>query len=440
MARQNVAAINTNRTHEGGTAAPFQSPQAALERAVTNCLLFEQTFYEGAGSIASRIAVLSAECPPEFVAALAIRTRQDLGLRHVSLWLARCLAKNTRGKIVAETIDAVIQRADELAEFLTLYWRDGRTPLSAQVKKGLARAFRKFNAYSLAKYNRDDAIKLRDVLFLVHAKPKDAEQEATWKALVGGTLPPPDTWEVALSTGTDKRETWERLLREGKLGALALLRNLRNMDSVGVDRSLVMSALVGMKPKGVLPFQFVSAARYAPQFIRGIEKAMLAALSGIDGLPGRTALVIDVSGSMDYRLSGRGEMVRLDAASALAILLSEGGDLRVWTFSQALVEIPAYRGFALVDAVSKSQPHRGTYLAGAIDTLSGAMKDFDRMIVVTDEQSHDGLAPCPVERGYLINVAPYQPGLDTSQGWTRINGFSERVVEWIGNYESATDR
>ena len=50
-----------------------------------------------------------------------------------------------------------------------------------------------------------------------------------WKRLIAGELAVPDTWEVALSSGANKREAWERLLREQKLGALALLRNLRNM-------------------------------------------------------------------------------------------------------------------------------------------------------------------------------------------------------------------
>ena len=74
-------------------------------------------------------------------------------------------------------------------------------------------------------------MKLRDVLFLCHAKPKDEAQDATWKQLIGGTLPTPDTWEVALSSGADKKATWERLIAEKKLGALALLRNLRKIKA-----------------------------------------------------------------------------------------------------------------------------------------------------------------------------------------------------------------
>ena len=67
-------------------------------------------------------------------------------------------------------------------------------------------------------------VERRDVLFLCHAKLKDAEQAAVWKKLVENTLEPPDTWEVALSAGKDKRENFQRLLREGELGGMAVLR------------------------------------------------------------------------------------------------------------------------------------------------------------------------------------------------------------------------
>jgi 60 kDa SS-A/Ro ribonucleoprotein len=144
------------------------------------------------------------------------------------------------------------------------YWKEKKQPLSSGAKRGLARAFTKFDAYQLEKYKRDSVVKLRDLLFLCHGKPKDVEQAAVWKKLVENTLEPSDTWEVALSTGKDKRENFERLLREGKLGGMAVLRNLRLMLAAGVEPKLIRERL----DKGVaraLPFRFVTAARYAPK-------------------------------------------------------------------------------------------------------------------------------------------------------------------------------
>ena len=96
-------------------------------------------------------------------------------LRHAPLFLVREMARHaTHRGLVAETLSRVIQRADELAEFVAIYWAGGKQPLSAQVKKGLASAFCKFDEYALAKYDRAGVVRLRDVLFLSHAKPVDA--------------------------------------------------------------------------------------------------------------------------------------------------------------------------------------------------------------------------------------------------------------------------
>ena len=212
------------RTHEGAVAQRV-SAKAKLRRTVPTCLLWEDTFYEKGNDIATRIAELVAKSKPEEVAALAREAREQMQIRHAPLFLARELARRKNaGPLVAETLENVIQRADELGEFVALYWKEKKQPLSAGVKRGLARAFTKFDAYQLAKYNRDSVVTLRDVLFLCHAKPKDTEQEAVWKKLVENALESPDTWEVALSAGKDRRENFERLLREEKLGGMAVLR------------------------------------------------------------------------------------------------------------------------------------------------------------------------------------------------------------------------
>ena len=229
-----------DRTHEGAPAFGPLSDEQRLRRSILSCLLWEDEFYEDGETISARITGLAASLDPEIVAKLAIEARAKMNLRHAPLLLLTVLAKTgaKREKLVANTVAEVIQRADELSELVAVYWRNGRRPLSAQLKKGLARAFDKFDAYELAKYDRPGPVRLRDVLFLVHAKPKAAEQAETWRKLAEKELDSPDTWEVGLSAGADKRDTFERLLREGKLGYLALLRNLRNMVEAGVDEAL----------------------------------------------------------------------------------------------------------------------------------------------------------------------------------------------------------
>jgi 60 kDa SS-A/Ro ribonucleoprotein len=426
------------RTHEGAVAQRVDV-KTELRRTILTCLLWEDTFYEKGNDIAKRIAELVTKSKAEDVAALAREARDQMQLRHAPLFLVRELARRKgAGPLVAETLEHVIQRADELGEFVALYWKELKQPLSAGVKRGLAQAFTKFDAYQLGKYNRDAVVTLRDVLFLCHAKPKDAEQEAVWKKLVENTLESPDTWEVALSAGKDKRGTFERHLREGMLGGLAVLRNLRLMLASGVDPKLIRERL----EKGVaraLPFRFVTAARYAPRLEDAIENAMLKGIAGFAKLAGATGLVVDVSGSMDGVLSKKSETTRMDAAAGLAILLREKAEaFSVATFSEQCVELPPRRGFALRDAITNSQAHSGTYLKRALVELyeKPEWRELDRLIVITDEQSRDGILRAWTPKAYVVNVAPYKHGVSYGDGWTHIDGWSERVLDYVAAAEA----
>ncbi len=428
-------------TREGARARRF-TPEMELKRALMNCLLWEDQFYEDGVAIADRIKALVPKVAPAKVAELAIEAREVMKLRHAPLLVIREMARSEKHRgLVADTLARVIQRPDEMTELLAIYWADAlgpmqqrkRQPVSAQVKKGLARALTKFDAYQLAKWDRDGAVRIRDVLFLVHAKPKDAGQAKVWKQFVDGELASPDTWEVSLSAGKNKRETFERLIAERKLGGLALLRNLRLMQNALVPRETIAGAIEAMRTDRLLPYRFITAARYAPDFEPELEAAMLKSVKDHVRLPGRTRLLIDVSGSMFATLSAQSEMTRAEAACGLAILAREICDeVEIFTFSNEVVKVPPRRGFALRDAIINSQPHGGTYLGKAGTEID---RKGDRLIVFTDEQSHDQV-PEPRARGTIVNVASYQHGVGHG-AWTRVNGFSEAVVAWIAASETA---
>jgi hypothetical protein len=269
------------------------------------------------------------------------------------------------------------------------------------------------------------------VLFLVHAKPATDEQAGLWKRLVEGKLATPDTWEVALSSGADKQATFTRLLREGQLGYLALLRNLRNMVEAGVDEELMRSAILARKGAGrVLPFRYIAAARACPSMEPYLDQALLATIGEFPVLSGKTLVLVDVSGSMKDRLSSKSDLTRMDAAGALASILP--GDLRVFSFSNGIVEVAPRRGMAGVDVIQRSQPHGNTYLGQAVEYMNRI--PHDRLIVITDEQSHDRVPHPVATRAYLINVASAKHGVGYGR-WTHLDGFSEAVLRWIIEFE-----
>jgi hypothetical protein len=103
--------------------------------------------------------------------------------------------------------------------------------------------------------------------------------------------------------------------------------------------------------------------------------------------------------------------------------------------------IPPRRGFALGGAIKASQPHQGTYLRRALqllrdDAQATGWSGLDRVIVITDEQSHDGILPAFTKLAYVVNVAPYKHGVSYRDGWTHIDGWSERVIDYVREAEA----
>ena len=58
----------------------------------------------------------------------------------------------------------------------------------------------------------------------------------------------------------------------------------------------------------------------------------------------------------------------------------------------------------------------------------------DRLIVVTDEQSHDTVADPRAGKAYMVNVASARNGVGYGR-WTHIDGFSEAVLGFIREHE-----
>lgn len=457
-------------THEGAKAKHI-TPLQELIRLTMACMLWEDGFYESGKTVADRVKELIHRVSLTEAAGVAIEAREQMKLRHVPLLIVREMARHPRlsPRIVADTLARVIQRPDELTEFLAIYWKDGKCPLSKQVKLGLAQAFAKFNEYQLGKYNRDKTIKLRDVLFLCHSKPTDAPgiwNKQTRAAIVG--LPPksaaikrvmtqtgheegfspgellygkvvydqlttPDTWEVELSAGGAKDQVFARLMAENKLGDLAFLRNLRNMMESQVPTQEIINYGDSRRWGRVLPFRFISAARVVPQMEPHLERWMFKCLEGADKLRGKTQLLIDVSGSMADKLSAKSDLTRLDAAKAMAMLLREiCEDFHCMIFNTGGSVVAPRRGFALADLIGR--PNGGTDIGRAVAWAN--TQGYDRLIVITDEQSRTQVPSPKTQLSYMINVASNRNGVGYGP-WLHIDGFSEAVVDYIQQYEGA---
>lgn len=448
-----------------------------LQRSAINCLLWEDTFYEDGESIADRIKKYMEQVTPEQARSVLKEAKVDNKLRHMPLFLLVNMAKN--GYLTAEDVANTITRVDDMSELLSLYWStDWKDSTGNTVKnkhtvpksivKGIQKALPKFDEYQLAKYRGDRYdVSLKTVIKMTHPKPENAEMEALWGRAINGNLATPDTWEVGLTnchTPAEKKEFWTRMLTEktekgfNKLGALALIRNLRNMQSVNVDEDNIRSALGSASMSKILPFQLVTAARYAPQLEDVLETKLLESIDSMEKLEGDTVVLLDTSGSMRSPLSGKGETTCQDVAASMgAIIRGVCNKSIIYTFQESIQVVPSGRkGFALIDCVRRA-PSGGT---SVIDCTNDAIRLYKeshngkypaRVIVVTDEQTNsDGtgrswrrgttvkLDNLPSNcNGYIINVGTYENGVgyNNSCNYVHINGWSENVLKYISAYE-----
>ena len=234
------------------------------------CMLSEDSYYRAARqSPAASPGSLSRR--PERVAAIAVEARGPMKLRHVPLFYWWLMAKlPTHRHLVQQTAYLVIQRADHLQNSCDLLEGPRRTEetkqtVQAATEKGIALAFAKFDDTLWRSTTRTTTSSSETCCSRSTRSRLAQRKRSCGTGLIDNELKAPDTWEVAISAAKGNpdqtRDEWHRLLSENKLGALALLRNLRNMTQAGVNTELIRTSILNMKTERVLPFRFVSAAR-----------------------------------------------------------------------------------------------------------------------------------------------------------------------------------
>lgn len=439
-----------------GAKAAAQSNIALLRRVVLANLLWENVAYIDGESISKEIERLIPLCTPEDVANLTVEARTLQKLRHTPLFLAVQMCKHEAMKpLVADVLPQIITRADMLTDFLAIYWKENgaNAPIANAAKKGLARAFHNFREYHFAKYDRDAAVKLRDVMFLCHPKPQNAAEETLFAKIASRTLKTPETWETMLSSGRDKKETFTYLINEGKLGGLAMLRNIRNMVDAKVDRRIIQKGLDTLNSTMLLPLSFLKAAKEAPLFARHIEDAMLKSYEHLPKLPGKTLFIVDVSGSMRARISSKSEFTRLQVAEAMAMLAANqcedfelvctaGSD---WHRKHATIQVEyPQKGFGIIEQINNQEKGLGgggIFTRQCLEWCENAFKGthFDRIIVFSDSQDCDTSPQLPKPFGthnYICDVSAEKKGVNYRGVWdAEVSGWSEHFLTYIASYE-----
>jgi len=431
-------------TNYEGAKAFVMSTEMELYTTVVTWSL-NDSFYEKDEDRLIRLRTLIAKCKPEFVGKLAVYARTKMHMRSAPLVLVTELAKLHSGdNLVARVTDGVIGRADEITELLACYdlLNERQGPkrlnrLSKQMQKGLQAAFNKFDEYQFAKYNRQTAVKLRDALFLVHPKAKDDAQQVLFNKIADDTLQTPYTWETELSAlgqvsfdseeakAEAFRDKWEDLIESGKLGYMAMLRNLRNMIEAGVSYQHIekvcetLASAEQVAKAKQFPFRYLAAYRellnidkanvvklprkmgimlfgrsgYTGELLDALEKAVQASAANIKGFDANTRVLLacDVSGSMQKPVSAKSKVLLYDIGLMLAMLLqSRRKNVQVGMFGNIwkTITVPRKNILGNVQEFYKREGEVGYATNGYLvvkDLLDRGVK-MDKVMLFTDCQ------------------------------------------------------
>lgn len=491
-----------------GARAYKMTPEMELYSTVVTCVV-DDSYYESNADRINRIKNLISKCRPEFVAKLAVYARTEMNLRSVPVILVVELARLYSGnEVVKRAVSGIVRRADEITEVLAYYQvangREGTKKLnrlSKQVQKGLIESFNQFDEYQFAKYNRETAVSLRDALFLVHPKAKDEAQQAIFDRIVSGSLATPYTWETELSElgkmsfGNEKvramavSEKWEELLASGKLGYMAILRNLRNIvmksSSVALDIALdVLTDKNRIRRSKQMPFRYLSAfleinklTKESSMFeeekakikrtLSALEQALVTSCDNIPVCGGKTVILSDNSGSMygdrggKSLVSAMSERKSADIANLFAVLYwNRCKDTYVGLFGDRLVDagldrsVNVFENFNIINrAAKKCGPSTERGIFDYMESLIKSKKIVDRIVIFSDCQvgtgcnwydskGHRGdyfnrlfqkyLQINPAVKIYTIDLRGYGNSMTKDDGNViLVSGWSEKIFDMI---------
>ncbi|GAA3800777.1 TROVE domain-containing protein [Streptomyces chiangmaiensis] len=496
------------RTYEGGRGHE-RDPRSELFLLAVSNFVSQRTFYETGADRDDRFAALVRELAvtdPSWTAGLLGWLRGEGNLRTASIVgaveyvKARLDAGVTDGPANRQVVSSVLQRPDEPGELLA-YWTSayGRS-VPKPVKRGLADAVRRlYHGKALLKYDTASrGYRFGDLLNLVHAAPHpdkpwqgDLFQYALDRRHNPDTAVPPAsnsvlmahrelmvlpveqrravvtapgggerlaaagmTWEALAGwlQGPMDKAAWEAVIPS--MGAMALVRNLRNFDEAGVSDEVAAQVAARISdPDQVarsrqFPFRYLTAHQHAPslRWSYPLERALGHSLANVPALPGRTLVLVDRSGSMFYsRLSDRSELNRADAAAVFGTALAlRAADADLVEFGTGSNEVRFRTGESVLKVLGRFGDLGGT------DTAAAVLRHYrkhDRVLIVTDEQyvhSHHG---DPTEQVpphvpvYTWNLAGYRAGHSPSGRGNRhtFGGLTDAAFRMVSLLERGED-
>lgn len=416
--------LNTEYSANGNLQVAKSQEQTFFETLVGH-MYGKDRFYTSNEDVAKRmlsdVQALVRKNKLDYIANVILYAREKVFMRSMPILATVYFAKALRdaNKSFPQLrllVNSVIQRADQITDMyavaLEVFGDKRKVPTA--IKRGVADAMNKFTEYHFGKYNRAAGVTFKDVLRIVHPEPRNEIQSTVFSKILEEKLAVPYTWETELSMNGQlpqevqktKAQIWAELVNSGKLGYMALLRNLRNIIQSGADvtgevAKRITDAEQIMRSKQ-LPFSFLKAfdaVKDAPTQLKwAVSEALDTSCKNVPVLGKNVWIIVDGSGSMLGSHFGYGaktnetlgECPFQTAAvfcAALAKSNLEANNLAVTIFSDnaEMVNInPRDSATTIVEKLTKKVQGGGTNLQAALNLKSRLGFEPDTVVILSD--------------------------------------------------------
>lgn len=397
----NQATIKT--VNKCGHFAYAMDNKSKLVTMVLTSFFNESKFYGDNSAEMQEIIQSVIKTDPEFVSKLAVYARRVFNMRSVAHVLTAYLAHEPEGKpFTRNTVKGVALRGDDVTEIMSFYLATFGKPIPQSLIKGIADVLKGFDEYTLAKYaGNGKSVKMKDLIILCHPKPKDEKQADLWKRCIEGRLETPVTWETELSANGNNFKTWEKLIDSGKVGYMALLRNLRNIikaNPTNIEKVFeTIENPLSVRRSKQLPFRFLSAYKSISNIsgsraLDALENAVDASISNMQKFSGTTVIAIDTSSSMNSKVSTKSEICCYEIAVLLGMIANRLCENSiVYTFDTRIQKLSVPSRTGILYATSHCNVCcGGTNMALPFQKMIDDKIKADRIIVLSDNMCNFG--------------------------------------------------
>ena len=403
MSKFNSSQTNRTANKSGHVAYKMPEKQKLVTQVLTSFFNEKKFYGDNSAEMQETIKKVVAD-DPQFIAKLAVFARREFNMRSVSHVLVAYLAHEVAGKpYVRDVVKAVALRGDDLTEIMSCYLGMFGKPVPNSLKKGFNDVLVRLDAYSLAKYKGDGkTVKMRDLLCLCRPTPKNDAQSAMWKRLLDGKLETPYTWESELSAKGNNAATWEALIDSGKVGYMALLRNLRNILNARPKNAGKVLDLIqnpeAVKRSRQLPFRYLSAYKEVAntnvggtRVLDALENAVDAAIANVPKIPGTTVVAVDTSGSMGAAISGKSSVRCYEVGMMLGLIANRiCENAYFYTFDTDIRKENHSSRDGILSTVAMSHSGGGTNMYLPFEKMMKDRIEADRVIILSDNECNSG--------------------------------------------------